>query len=86
MKYLLFFGFFLLFQQLQAQQVKLTNAVVISQFDKEEDRYANASPHGRLTQKLPDQGTSRYECLEAGRRPPALAPRFYPKNVGSERF
>ena len=40
MKYLLFFGFFLLFQQLQAQQVKLTNAVVISQFDKEEDRYA----------------------------------------------
>ena len=40
MKYLLFFGSFLLFQQLQAQQVKLTNAVVISQFDKEEDRYA----------------------------------------------
>ena len=40
MKYLLFFGFFLLLQQLQAQQVKLTNAVVISQFDKEEDRYA----------------------------------------------
>ena len=40
MKYLLFFGFFLLFQQLQAQQVKLTNAVVITQFDKEEDRYA----------------------------------------------
>ncbi|MEY3967757.1 MAG: hypothetical protein RL137_658 [Bacteroidota bacterium] len=40
MKYLLFFGFSLLFQQLQAQQVKLTNAVVISQFDKEEDRYA----------------------------------------------
>ncbi|MFN4878909.1 MAG: hypothetical protein ACK5H3_02570 [Flavobacteriia bacterium] len=40
MKYLLFFGSFLLLQQLQAQQVKLTNAVVISQFDKEEDRYA----------------------------------------------
>ena len=40
MKYLLFFGFFLLLQQLQAQQVKLTNTVVISQFDKEEDRYA----------------------------------------------
>jgi hypothetical protein len=40
MKDLLFFGSFLLLQQLQAQQVKLTNAVVISQFDKEEDRYA----------------------------------------------
>ncbi|MFM7006213.1 MAG: hypothetical protein ACKOWX_03070 [Flavobacteriales bacterium] len=40
MKFLLFFGLLLSAQLLVAQKVKLTNAVVIAQFDKEEDRYA----------------------------------------------
>jgi hypothetical protein len=40
MKFLFFFGLILATQLLQAQQIKLTNAVVITQFDKEEDRYA----------------------------------------------
>ena len=39
MKYLVFFGFAILTQLVSAQSVKLTNAVVITQFDKEEDRY-----------------------------------------------
>jgi Zn-dependent M16 (insulinase) family peptidase len=40
MKYLVFFGLAILTQLVSAQSVKLTNAVVITQFDKEEDRYA----------------------------------------------
>ena len=39
MKYLVFFGLAILTQLVSAQSVKLTNAVVITQFDKEEDRY-----------------------------------------------
>ena len=40
MKYLVFFGLAILTHLVNAQSVKLTNAVVITQFDKEEDRYA----------------------------------------------
>lgn len=40
MKYLVFFGLAILTQRVSAQSVKLSNAVVITQFDKEEDRYA----------------------------------------------
>jgi hypothetical protein len=40
MKYLVFFGLAILTPLVSAQSVKLTNAVVITQFDKEEDRYA----------------------------------------------
>lgn len=40
MKYLVFFGIAILTHFVAAQTVKLTNAVVITQFDKEEDRYA----------------------------------------------
>ena len=40
MKYLVFFGLDILTHLVSAQSVKLTNAVVITQFDKEEDRYA----------------------------------------------
>lgn len=40
MKFSLLFGLLLSSQLLLAQKVKLTNAVVIAQFDKEEDRYA----------------------------------------------
>jgi Zn-dependent M16 (insulinase) family peptidase len=40
MKYLVFFGLSILTHLVSAQSVKLTNAVVITQFDKEEDRYA----------------------------------------------
>ena len=40
MKYLVFFGLAVLTHLVSAQSVKLTNAVVITQFDKEEDRYA----------------------------------------------
>ncbi len=40
MKYLVFFGLAILTHLVSAQSVKLTNAVVITQFDKEEDRYA----------------------------------------------
>ena len=39
MKYLVFFCLAILTQLVSAQSVKLTNAVVITQFDKEEDRY-----------------------------------------------
>ena len=39
MKYLVFFGLAIITQLVSAQSVKLTNAVVITQFDKEEDRY-----------------------------------------------
>lgn len=40
MKFTLLFGLLFCAQLLVAQKVKLTNAVVIAQFDKEEDRYA----------------------------------------------
>jgi hypothetical protein len=40
MKYLVFFSLAILTHLVSAQSVKLTNAVVITQFDKEEDRYA----------------------------------------------
>lgn len=40
MKYLLFIGLAILTHVVSAQSVQLKNAVVITQFDKEEDRYA----------------------------------------------
>jgi hypothetical protein len=40
MKYLLFIGLAILTHGVSAQSVQLKNAVVITQFDKEEDRYA----------------------------------------------
>jgi hypothetical protein len=40
MKYLLFIGLAILTHIVSAQSVQLKNAVVITQFDKEEDRYA----------------------------------------------
>lgn len=40
MKYLLFLGLAILTHVVSAQSVQLKNAVVITQFDKEEDRYA----------------------------------------------
>jgi hypothetical protein len=40
MKYLVFFSLAILTHLVSAQSLKLTNAVVITQFDKEEDRYA----------------------------------------------
>jgi hypothetical protein len=40
MKFLLLISIALCTQLLRAQNIKLTNAVVITQFDKEEDRYA----------------------------------------------
>jgi hypothetical protein len=40
MKYLFFIGLAILTNVVSAQAIKLSNAVVITQFDKEEDRYA----------------------------------------------
>ena len=40
MKYLFFIGLAILSNVVYAQAIKLNNALVISQFDKEEDRYA----------------------------------------------
>jgi hypothetical protein len=40
MKYLFFIGLAILTNIVSAQAIKLSNAVVITQFDKEEDRYA----------------------------------------------
>ena len=40
MKFLILISFALCTQLLSAQNIKLTNAVIITQFDKEEDRYA----------------------------------------------
>jgi hypothetical protein len=72
MKSLLLFSFLLAVQLLQAQRIKLTNCVVITQFDKEEDRYAMQSLMADLLKSFQIKALPVMNILKQGEDPQHL--------------